>query len=153
MRVLMNLIMSLGKALGSKPGLNIADSNGERVAPGTDPDGNSIEMVGVNVHAGVPPEDDPGGLNRYNRGSAGCPTCHPSDAPEFLSDFDFNGNTGTVEGSTTIFRGDSQNAQVARDKINHQLGVQEFLQGVSLQRPIQSDNTRVATPVFLRRRD
>jgi|GEM_PF-2173032 len=138
-----------GHKTGTKQGLNIVNADGERVAPGTDPDGNAIEMTVVNLHSGVDPDDN-GGLQ--NRGSAGCPTCHPDDAAGFFSNFDFSGssgNTGNAEGTVTIFRGDTQNSTVTRDFLEFKQG----LQNLDLTPTVQSDNTRVATPVFLRKKN
>ena len=96
---------------GTKKGLNIINDKGERRAPGTSPSGNPVEMKYVNVHSGVPKEDDPAGLGRDNRGSAGCPTCTPEDSEAFFENFDFsgeNGTTGNAEGTITIYRGTSE---------------------------------------------
>ncbi len=77
---------------GTQKGLNIVNENGKRRANGKDPEDNDIEMTVINVHSGVKPEDDPAGLNRENRGSAGCPSIKPSDAKAFF--YNFNWNTG-----------------------------------------------------------
>jgi len=64
----------------------------------------------VNVHSGVPPENDPAGLNRQNRGSSGCLTICPSDAPRFFNNFNWNGanrSTGNSKGTIVIYRGNS----------------------------------------------
>ena len=138
-----------GHMSGTQKGLNIVNADGERVAPGTDPDGDAIEMTVVNVHSGVDPDDNNG---LHNRGSAGCPTCHPDDATGFFSNFDFSGssgNTGNAEGTVTIFRGASEAATDARNLLEFKQG----LQNLDLTPTVKSDNTRVATPVFLRRRD
>lgn len=94
---------------GKQKGLNIVDDKGSREnTPGTDPSDNDKKMKWVNVHSGVDPENNGG---KHNRGSAGCPTCHPSDAQEFFTNFKFeNGNTGSAEGTVTIYRGDSEEA-------------------------------------------
>jgi len=74
--------------------------------------GRDVQMTLVNFHSGVKPEDDPSGLNRENRGSAGCPTCSPKDADAFFENFDFsNGTTGNAEGTVTIFRGESDKSK------------------------------------------
>ncbi len=85
---------------GTKKGLNIVNERGVREAPGTDPNGNDITMIYVNIHSGVPPEDDPAGLNRQNRGSEGCPTIHPSDAEAFFDNFNWTNSTQTTGNST-----------------------------------------------------
>ncbi len=93
---------------GTKKGLNIVDENGDRVAPGTAPDGSETEMTYVNVHSGVSPDDDPAGLGRENRGSAGCQTIRPSDSEAFFSNFDWSGpnqTTGTSTGTISVQRG------------------------------------------------
>ena len=89
---------------GDSKGLNIVNGNGgERVAEGTNPEGQPVPDPGmtlVNVHSGVSPENDPAGLMRHNRGSAGCPTIHPSDTDVFYSNFDWSGSKGTTGNST-----------------------------------------------------
>ena len=93
---------------GTQKGLIIVDENGDRVATGTSPDGSEVEMTYVNVHSGVSPDDDPSGLGRENRGSAGCPTVKPSDSENFFSNFDWSGanqTTGTSTGTISIQRG------------------------------------------------
>ena len=85
----------------------IIDQDGNRNATGTDPNGNDINMTLVNIHSGVPPEDDPGGLNRQNRGSAGCPTINPSDAEAFFNNFSWNNSsetTGNSSGKVIVLR-------------------------------------------------
>jgi RHS repeat-associated protein len=85
---------------GDSKGLNIVNEEEDRVADGTAPNGTDQEMTVVNVHSGVRPEDDPAGLGRQNRGSAGCPTVHPSDANTFFTNFDWSGPSGTTGNST-----------------------------------------------------
>ncbi len=100
---------------GTQKGLNIVNADGERKADGTDPEGNDVEMTVVNVHSGVKPEDDPSGLNRQNRGSAGCPTIKPSDAKAFFKNFNWNtgagqnSNKGTSKGKIRISRDQTYN--------------------------------------------
>jgi len=97
-----------GHNAGAQKGLNIVDEKGERVAPGTAPDGSEVEMTEVNVHSGVSSDDDPTGLGRENRGSAGCPTIKPCDSENFFSNFDWSGSnqtTGTSRGTISIQRG------------------------------------------------
>ena len=138
-----------GHKSSAQKGLNIVNADGERVAPGTDPDGNAIEMTVVNVHSGVDPDDNNG---LHNRGSAGCPTCHPDDAAGFFSNFDFSGSggtTGNAEGIVTIFRGESEDATNTRGRLEFT----QKLQNMDFAPNMSSDNTRVATtPVFLRRK-
>ena len=133
----------------TQKGLNIVNADGERVAPGTDPDGDAIEMTVVNVHSGVAPDDNNG---LHNRGSAGCPTCHPDDAGGFFSNFDFsgnNGNTGSAKGTVTIFRGVSEDATSTKNFLQFK----QKLQNTDLTHKVQSDNTRVVSNrVFLRRK-
>ncbi|MCF8359786.1 MAG: hypothetical protein K9H26_13575 [Prolixibacteraceae bacterium] len=92
----------------TQKGLNIVNENGERVASGTAPNGEDIEMTTVNIHSGVSPDDDPSGLGRENRGSAGCPTIKPSDSGNFFSNFGWSGanqTTGTSTGKVSVERG------------------------------------------------
>ena len=94
---------SSGHKGGTKKGLNLVDSNGNRNSPGTDPDGNSVTMSYVNVHAGA---SDNG--NYSSRGSQGCITINPSDVDSFFGNFDWSGSggkTGTSTGSIIIERG------------------------------------------------
>jgi len=104
-----------GHKEGTQKGLNIFNEDGERKADGTDPEGNDVEMTYVNVHSGVKPEDDPAGLNRENRGSAGCPTIKPSNAEAFFNNFNWNtgkgqnSNTGTSSGKIRISRDQTYN--------------------------------------------
>jgi RHS repeat-associated protein len=126
-----------GHKSGTQKGLNIVDATGNRVAPGTNPDGEGKKMTVVNIHSGVNPDDNNG---LQNRGSAGCPTCHPDDAADLFSLFDFsvdNSNTGNAEGTITIFRGDSNDSKNMKDFL---LFLQDFSENV----PAKSDNTRVA---------
>jgi hypothetical protein len=100
---------------GTQKGLNIVNEDGDRKADGTTPEGNDIEMTVVNVHSGVEPEDDPSGLNRQNRGSAGCPTIKPSDSKAFFGNFNWNtgsgqnSNKGTSKGKVRISRDKTYN--------------------------------------------
>ena len=96
-----------GHHRSEKKGLNIVDENGNRTAPGTDPDGNDVTMTNVNVHSGT---SDKGNYN--SRGSAGCITIAPNEAEDFFSYFDWSGNTahttGNSSGTIVIQRGDSE---------------------------------------------
>ena len=91
-----------GHKSGSKKGLNIVNEQGERKAPGTNPEGETIEMTFVNVHSGVSDNKGP-----TSRGSRGCVTIHPDDAEDFFSNFEWNKNnpnTGTSTGKLIILR-------------------------------------------------
>ncbi len=87
---------------GGKKGLNIVKDKNKstqtnRVAEGTDPNGNPVNpsMTVVNIHTG------------YNtrRFSEGCPTIAPYHWDSFSSNFDWSGgNTGTSKGIVTIYR-------------------------------------------------
>ncbi len=103
-----------GHSLGTKKGLNLVNSDGERVSPGTKPDGTAIEeMTTVNVHEGD---------KESNRGSAGCLTIRPDHASEFFRNFDWSGNngtTGTSSGSVVIYRGDSKAKTASLTRINN----------------------------------
>ena len=136
-----------GHKSSSKKGLNIVDGEGNRQnTSGTDPNGNPATMEWVNVHEG---DSD------NNRGSAGCPTCHPAHTEEFLSNFDwsaeitvvnrngenktYKGTTGKSSGTFTVFRGDSDKSNMMMDFILYLLN-----EGGDLsQKQAQSDNTRV----------
>ena len=127
-----------GHKSSTQKGLNIVDENGDRVANGTSPGGNEIEMTVVNVHSGASPDDDPAGLGRENRGSAGCPTIKPSDSRNFFSNFDWSGTnqtTGTSTGTISIQRG--VKAYATRTYM-------QFKQ--SMQRVIPSTGTTVRVP-------
>ncbi|MEP5429822.1 MAG: RHS repeat-associated core domain-containing protein, partial [Flavobacteriaceae bacterium] len=81
---------------GTQKGLNVVDGNGNRNAPGKDPDGNDVTMQYVNVHTGY----------KTRRYSEGCPTICPSDYDGFTSHFNWdNGKTGNSQGSIFIYRG------------------------------------------------
>ena len=68
-----------GHSNSSEKGLNLVNSDGDRVSPGTKPDGTAIdEMTGVNIHEGD---------SENNRGSAGCPTVQPAHANRFFGNF------------------------------------------------------------------
>jgi hypothetical protein len=88
---------------GTKKGLNIVDSSGNRDASGEKPDGTSVTMKYVNVHTGV---SDKG--NATSRGSRGCITICPTDVSTFFNHFDFSGTggkTGNAAGTITVSRG------------------------------------------------
>ena len=65
---------------GFQKALNIVDADGKRIAPGTKPDGSDVTMTHVNVHSGYSDNKGP-----KSRGSLGCITIHPDDAPAFFS--------------------------------------------------------------------
>ena len=67
-----------GHDKGQKKGLNIVNSNGERLTEGTTPNGDNVTMEYVNIHSG---KSDNGNYN--SRGSHGCVTIHPDDADAF----------------------------------------------------------------------
>ena len=102
---------------GTEKGLNIVDSEGNRAnIPGTDPDGNAVDMELVNAHEGF---SNNGNYN--SRGSEGCVTVKPGDANNFLNNFNWsgaNGVTGTSTGSMIIQRG--ANADATRFNIQRQ---------------------------------
>ncbi len=76
-------------------------------------------MVGGNVHSG---KSDNGGS--MSRGSRGCFTIHPDDAPSFLNhNFEWNTaspNTGTSRGFVYTYRGDSPEASAIRNWLESQ---------------------------------
>jgi len=126
---------------GTEQGLNIVNENGERVAQGTDPNGNPVEMTVVNVHSGVDPANN-NGLD--NRGSAGCPTVCPSGAPAFFEAVGLGGGsaTGGTQGNVHIFRGESEGATQTRSTL---ISTQKAQRAVTSPRTVRSDNTRVRT--------
>ena len=66
----------------------------------------------------------------------------------FFSNFDFSGNTGNAEGTVTIFRGTSDTATDTKNLLQFK----QKLQNMDLRPKVRADNTRVATPVFLRKK-
>jgi hypothetical protein len=95
----------VGHKGGSKHGLNLINSNGERKSEGTDPQGNDKEMTYVNVHSGYSDE---------NRGSEGCLTIKPDEASSFFENFDFSGansTTGKSTGTLVVYRGETKDSQ------------------------------------------
>ena len=76
--------------------------NNERFVPGITPQNEDVIMEYVNVHAG---RSDNGNYN--SRGSKGCITIHPDDAPAFFSNFHWNSLNpyiGTSKGKIIIKR-------------------------------------------------
>lgn len=106
-------------------GLNIVDGNGSRTnTPGKDVNGKSVTMENVNIHSGQPLDNN----NQHNRGSAGCPTIHPSDAAGFFSNFDWssgNGHRGNSEGVVTIYKGESTSSELMESNLQFKQ-TQEF---------------------------
>ena len=90
-----------GHSGGTQRGLNIVDTNGNRIAPGRNViTGEDVQMTGVNQHAGATDL----GTGR-SRGSRGCPTIHPDHAGSYLSNFNWeNGNRGNSQGVIYIYR-------------------------------------------------
>jgi RHS repeat-associated protein len=90
-----------GHNKGQEKGLNIDDSDPERIVSGTKPDGTPTKMHYADVHKGD---------EETNRGSAGCPTIRPKDADVFFSNFDWSKNDIQTKGNSTgkvfISRGD-----------------------------------------------
>ena len=123
---------------GTQKGLNIVNDRNSTTQenrkgiPGTRPSGESVSMDFVNVHSGVPSANDPAGLGRQNRGSAGCPTIHPSDADAFFSNFDWSGTKGTTGNSTgtiTIYRGTSVSSTVSKTYLKVKQWIQKTFEG------------------------
>ncbi len=114
---------------GTKKGLNLVDSEGNRTASGTAPDGSATTMTYVNVHSGA---SDRG--NHNSRGSAGCVTICPDDATSFFNNFDFSGgNTGNASGTIHVSRGNQANsAQTLKDKAKGRRGVVKLLRELEL---------------------
>ena len=109
-----------GHAGGSRKGLNIVDENGNRNAPGTDPDGEDVTMQYVNVHDS---------FNDNSRNSRGCLTVPHNDPEGFFDNFDwsgtYNGHTGTTGNSTgTIIVQRGDNANAGRTRIENRNRVQ-----------------------------
>ena len=91
-----------GHNKSSEKGLNIINENNERFVPGITPQNEDVIMEYVNVHAG---RSDNGNFN--SRGSKGCITIHPDDAPAFFSNFHWNSLNpyiGTSKGKIIIKR-------------------------------------------------
>ena len=87
---------------GQQKGLNIVNEKGERKTDGTNPHGENVTMTNVNMHSGT---SDNGNYN--SRGSHGCITISPEDAPAFFSNFDWSGEnetTGKSSGTVIIKR-------------------------------------------------
>ncbi len=115
-----------GHSLGTQKGLNIVDDHGNRVVPAIGPDGNNAEMTEPNVHAGQPIND----WGAHNRGSAGCATICPADAPEFFENFDFSGRnntTGKSQGKVIIRRGNSLQSIFEKTTLKVVKFIQDFL--------------------------
>ncbi|WP_299443396.1 DUF6443 domain-containing protein [uncultured Aquimarina sp.] len=92
-----------GHSEGTEKGLNIVNENGDRVAEGTDPNANDVEMTVVNVHDG---QSDNGNYN--SRGSAGCITCNPDVADDLWSNFNWTtSTTGDSSGTIKVVRGNA----------------------------------------------
>ena len=114
-----------GHKIGTKQGLNIINQNGERIAPGTLPDGSATTMTVVNVHKGTSDLGLP-----KSRGSQGCITIMPSDASSFFSNFDWSGPTGTTgnsSGVVTIYRGSSGQSEFAQSQLDVLKLIKEML--------------------------
>ncbi|MBR4263318.1 MAG: hypothetical protein IKQ48_01940 [Paludibacteraceae bacterium] len=91
-----------GHNKGTEQGLNIVDEEGNRVAPGKNPEGEDVIIEYVNVHSG---RSDKG--NHNSRGSHACLTIHPDDAKSFFSHFVWTNDkktTGTSKGKIFIKR-------------------------------------------------
>lgn len=89
---------------GSAPGLNFVNDQGLRLVPGTKvATGAPVTVKAANIHAGA---SDRGGT--MSRGSRGCVTLCPTDAPAFFHNFDWSSgrNTGPSFGQYILFRGD-----------------------------------------------
>lgn len=127
-----------GHSKSQKQGLNIVNESGQRVAPGTDSNGNDVTMTVVNVHQAFKVDD---------RGSAGCPTIAPNDGPGFFSNFDWsgsktvnidgvsktiNGTTGTSTGSVVIYRGESSESKADLSRINFRIETQNRMNRQSM---------------------
>ncbi len=113
-----------GHAGGERQGLNIVDESGDRVAPGTTPDGEAVDDPGmryVNVH------DSYAEGSRY---SEGCITVPHGDPDGLFDNFDWSGTynghtgtTGTSTGTVILIRGG--NAEDTRSMLQ---GQQEWQQ-------------------------
>ncbi|MFP4287598.1 MAG: RHS repeat-associated core domain-containing protein, partial [Candidatus Izemoplasmataceae bacterium] len=119
-----------GHSAGRRKGLNIVNEDGNRISPGTTPDGEDVDMEYVNVHDSF--DDD----RRY---SEGCPTVPHGDPEGFFDNFDwsgtYNGNTGTTGNSTgTLILQRGENANTAR-------GVMKSVQSLR-QNPLKTIPTR-----------
>ena len=102
-----------GHDSGNEQGLNIVDSEGNRVAPGTNTSGEAVQMTVVNVHEGT---SNNGNFN--SRGSQGCMTLNPSVSDNVLNNFDWSGaggNTGNSTGSVFVNRSGND----ANTALNH----------------------------------
>lgn len=121
-----------GHAGSSEQGLNIDDSEtGQRTTTGTSSSGEEVEMQYVNAHAG---QSDNGGPR--SRGSTGCITCKPGDAPAFFQNFEWNGTktvvqpagtkktytgtTGQSSGTIHVYRGGANGEKARQNLVNKQ---------------------------------
>ena len=102
-----------GHSEGSQYGLNIVNEKGERLAPGTTPDGKAAMIKVPNVHIGFSDKGTPN-----SRGSKGCITIHPDDAAAFFSNFKWykNKHTGSSSGTIFVYR---TNEEKKKEILNH----------------------------------
>ena len=105
-----------GHSEGSQYGLNIVNEKGERLAPGTTPDGKATMITETNVHIGFSDKGTPN-----SRGSKGCITLHPDDAAAFFSNFKWykNKHTGSSSGTIFVYRTNEEKKEEILNHINN----------------------------------
>ena len=105
-----------GHSEGSQYGLNIVNEKGERLAPGTTPDGKATMITETNVHIGFSDKGTPN-----SRGSKGCITLHPDDAAAFFSNFKWykNKDPGSSSGTIFVYRTNEEKKEEILNHINN----------------------------------
>lgn len=105
-----------GHSEGSQYGLNIVNEKGERLAPGTTPDGKAEMIEYANVHIGFSDKGNPD-----SRGSKSCITLHPDDAAAFFSNFKWynNKHTGSSSGTIFVYRTNEEKKEEILNHINN----------------------------------
>ena len=98
---------------GTVKGLNLINSNEERIVPGYSWTRQPSLVKYANIHSGF---SDNGNFN--SRGSMGCITIHPQDVNDFWEHFDFSDMTkGNATGVVYIYRNNQEKRQQLIEQI------------------------------------